>query len=189
MVGFNSVEIWRTRLFFCTPSCWFKTFSDSSLTPSSIIGFNWIMIVSVNSPASKYVVEVISKTSVTIWKTTGLNCVRILRIKELLLGNVHKGRPTIMGHFGHTYLPMSDVFYTMPITLVRFLLRYLPTPKSDVLYERSLIHWDFLFRVLAPTLYFWYLTRNIGENAIKVEKVDICTHLFRCIELQLNWSL
>ena len=44
-----------------------------------------------------------------------------------------------MGHFGHTYLPMSDVFYTMPITLVQFLLRYLPTPKSDVLYERSLI--------------------------------------------------
>ena len=42
-----------------------------------------------------------------------------------------------MGHCGHTYLPMSDVFYTMPITLVRFLLRYLPTPKSDVLYERS----------------------------------------------------
>jgi hypothetical protein len=26
----------------------------------------------------------------------------------------------------------------MPITLVRFLLRYLPTQKSDVLYERSL---------------------------------------------------
>ena len=52
--------------------------------------------------------------------------------------NVNKRRPTIMGHFGHTYLPMSDVFYTMPITLVRFLLRYLPTPKSDVLYERSL---------------------------------------------------
>ena len=42
-----------------------------------------------------------------------------------------------MGHFGHTYLPMSDVSYTMPITLVRFLLRYLPTPKSDVLYESS----------------------------------------------------
>ena len=36
-----------------------------------------------------------------------------------------------MGHFGHTYLPMSDFFYTMPIT-------YLLTPKSDVLYERSL---------------------------------------------------
>ena len=52
-------------------------------------------------------------------------------------GNVHKGRPTIMGHFGHTYLPMSHVFYIMPITLVQFLLRYLPTPKSDVLYERS----------------------------------------------------
>ena len=34
------------------------------------------------------------------------------------LGNVHKGRPTIMGHFGHTYLPMSYIFYTMPITLV-----------------------------------------------------------------------
>ena len=33
------------------------------------------------------------------------------------LGNVHKGRPTIIGHFGHTYLPMSDVFYTMPIYL------------------------------------------------------------------------
>ena len=43
-----------------------------------------------------------------------------------------------MGHFGHTYLPMSDVFYTMPITLVRFLLRYLPTPKFDILYESSL---------------------------------------------------
>ena len=26
-----------------------------------------------------------------------------------------------------TYIPMSDVFYTMPITLVQFLLRYLPT--------------------------------------------------------------
>ena len=57
---------------------------------------------------------------------------------EFSQGNVHKGRPTIMGHFGRTYLPMSDVFYTMPITLVRFLLRYLPTPKLDVLYERSL---------------------------------------------------
>ena len=56
----------------------------------------------------------------------------------LCLGKVHKGRPTIMGHFGHTYLPMSHVFYTMPISLVLFLLRYLPTPKSDVLYERSL---------------------------------------------------
>ena len=44
----------------------------------------------------------------------------------------------IMGHFGHTYLPMSDVFYTMPIPLVQFLLRYLPTPKLDVLYERFL---------------------------------------------------
>ena len=43
-----------------------------------------------------------------------------------------------MGHFRHTYLSMSNVFYTMPITLVRFLLRYLPTPKLDVLYERSL---------------------------------------------------
>ena len=43
-----------------------------------------------------------------------------------------------MGNFGHTYLPMSDVFYTMPIALVRFLLRYLPTPKLDVLYEHSL---------------------------------------------------
>jgi hypothetical protein len=55
-----------------------------------------------------------------------------------LLGNIHKGRPTILGHFGHTYLPISDVFYTVPITLVRILMRYLPTPKSDVLYERSL---------------------------------------------------
>ena len=53
-------------------------------------------------------------------------------------GNVHKGRPTIMDHFGHTYLPMSYVFYSKPITLVRFLLRYLPTPKSDVHFERSL---------------------------------------------------
>ena len=35
-------------------------------------------------------------------------------------GNVHKGRPTIRGHFGHTYLPTSNVFYTMPITLVPF---------------------------------------------------------------------
>ena len=42
-----------------------------------------------------------------------------------------------MGHFGHTYLPMSNVFYTTPITLVLFMLRYLPTPKSDVLNERS----------------------------------------------------
>ena len=44
----------------------------------------------------------------------------------------------IMGHFGHTYLPISNVFYTMPITLVLFLLRHLPTTKSGVLYERSL---------------------------------------------------
>ena len=54
-------------------------------------------------------------------------------------GNVHKGRPTVLGHFGHTYLPMSHVFYTIPISVVLFLLIYLPTPKSDVLYERSLI--------------------------------------------------
>ena len=47
-----------------------------------------------------------------------------------------------MGHFGHTYLPMSYVFYTMPITLVRFLLRYLPTPKSDVLNECSQRHFE-----------------------------------------------
>ena len=32
---------------------------------------------------------------------------------------------------------MSNVFYTMPITLVQFLMGYLPTPKSDFLYERS----------------------------------------------------
>ena len=44
-----------------------------------------------------------------------------------------------MGHFGHTYLPMSNVFYTTPITLVQFLLRYPPTLKLDVLYQRSLI--------------------------------------------------
>ena len=62
---------------------------------------------------------------------------RVAKSPLFSLGNIHKGRPTIMGHFGHTYLPMSGVFYTMPITLVRFLLRYLPTPKSDVLYERS----------------------------------------------------
>ena len=55
------------------------------------------------------------------------------------LGNVHKGRPTIMGHFGHTYLHMSHVFYIMPITLFRFFLRYVPTPKLDVLYESSLV--------------------------------------------------
>ena len=59
-------------------------------------------------------------------------------LQNLPLGNVHKGCPTIMGNFGHTYIPMSDVFYTMPITLVRFLLRYLPTPKFDILYESSL---------------------------------------------------
>ena len=29
------------------------------------------------------------------------------------LGNVHKGSPMITGHFGHTYLPMSDVFYEL----------------------------------------------------------------------------
>ena len=57
---------------------------------------------------------------------------------HILIGNVHKGRPTIMGHFGHTYLSMSDVFYTILITLVQFLLRYRPTPKWGVLYERSL---------------------------------------------------
>ena len=66
-----------------------------------------------------------------------LNAVVISNTNSFKIGNVHKGCPTIMGNFGHTYLPMSDVFYTMPITLVRFLLRYLPTPKSDVLYERS----------------------------------------------------
>ena len=53
------------------------------------------------------------------------------------LENVYKGRPMIMGHFRHTYRPISHVFYTVPITLVRFLQRYLPTPKSDVLYESS----------------------------------------------------
>ena len=42
--------------------------------------------------------------------------IKILGAVLELPGNVHKGRPTILGHFGHTYLPMSDVFYTMPIT-------------------------------------------------------------------------
>ena len=73
--------------------------------------------------------------------------------------NFHKGRPTIMGHFGHTYLPMSYAFYTMPITLVRFLLRYLPTPKSDVLYERSLLKrfasiFSGLLRIYELSFYF-----------------------------------
>ena len=47
----------------------------------------------------------------------------------------------IMGHFGPTYLRPTHVpcFNTMPITLVQFLLRYLPTLKLDVLYQRSLI--------------------------------------------------
>ena len=31
-----------------------------------------------------------------------------LIIKEIQCGNVHKGRPTIMGHFGHTYLPTLE---------------------------------------------------------------------------------
>ena len=36
------------------------------------------------------------------------NLVRIYkRNNPIVLGNVHKGRPTILGHFGHTYLPMS----------------------------------------------------------------------------------
>ena len=39
----------------------------------------------------------------------------LIRGIENYLGNVHKGRPTILGHFGPTYLPMSHVFYTMPI--------------------------------------------------------------------------
>ena len=43
---------------------------------------------------------------------------------------------------------MSDVFYTMSITLVRFLLRYLPTPKSGVLIECSLIKHHFLFLLI-----------------------------------------
>ena len=32
-------------------------------------------------------------------------------LEDTPLGNVHKESPTILGHFGHTYLPMSDVFY------------------------------------------------------------------------------
>ena len=53
------------------------------------------------------------------------------------IGNIHIGHLTILGHFGHTYLPMSHLFYTMPIALIRFLLIYLLTPKADVLCERS----------------------------------------------------
>ena len=70
-------------------------------------------------------------------KKTAVKLQLELRVEISGKGNVHKGRPTIMGYFGPTYLPMSYVFYTWPITIVRFLLRYLPTPKSDVLYERS----------------------------------------------------
>ena len=81
---------------------------------------------------------------------------------ESELGNVHKGRPTILGHFGHTYLPMSYVFYTMPITLVRFLLRYLPTPQLDVPYERS--SWKKLtlkVRILQFLKTFTHLTTSL----------------------------
>ena len=71
----------------------------------------------------------------------------------------------IMGHFGHTYLPMSDVFYTMPIPLVQFLLRYLPTHKLDVLYERSLrSNYILLFRM---TVTFWRQSYTQGVNCIK----------------------
>ena len=55
----------------------------------------------------------------------------------------------ILDDFGNTYLPMSGVFYTMPITLVRFLLRYLPTPKLDILYGRSLSESQKPFNIVA----------------------------------------
>ena len=48
---------------------------------------------------------------------------------QISLGNVHKGRPTIMDHFGHTYLTMSDVFYTMPIAFVQFFAEIPTYPK------------------------------------------------------------
>ena len=55
-----------------------------------------------------------------------------------------------MGHFGHTYLPMSDVFYTMPITLlIRFLL------KLDVLYERSLREFKYVKMTFCEKLIVW----------------------------------
>ena len=64
------------------------------------------------------------------------------------------------------YLPMSDVFYTMPITLVPFLLRYLPTPKSDVLYERSLMQTRIFFSGWRP----WKNIRICRTTFLQVEK-------------------
>ena len=54
-----------------------------------------------------------------------------------------------MGFFVNFFGDISDVQFLMTYlpTLshyVRFFLRYLPTQKSDVLYERSLSYYDFL---------------------------------------------
>ena len=80
-----------------------------------------------------------------------------------------------MGHFGPTYLPMSDVLYTMPITLVRFLLRYLPTPKLDVLYEHS----QSMYLITPPQMRSRILLKIVRKfRAYKVQKVQACKNIY-----------
>ena len=67
----------------------------------------------------------------------------------------------------------------MPITLVRFLLRYLPTPKLDVLYERSLKPFrDYLVPISKALLKaFWdYMVRTQhAKNIIDTNILDTFT--------------
>ena len=60
-----------------------------------------------------------SKTNGKKWRKIARN---IQYRPKKWLGNVHKGRPTILGHFGHTYLVSTHVlcflyyaFYLSPI--------------------------------------------------------------------------
>ena len=80
-------------------------------------------------------------------------------------GNVHKGRPTIMGYFGHTYLPMSDVFYTAYYHSLIF--AEIPTyPKIG----RPL--WTFSLLEISRYWQFWQIafqTGNFSYLSIKKE--------------------
>ena len=118
---------------------WFTCFDQSSTTFFSVLSLSLPLIEiswreKMNKNTKKSYCRLLQQSAVPELKDKKV--ISFERSSPPLIfskGNVHKGRPTIMGHFGHTYLPMPYVFYTMPITLVWLLLipTYLPQNRTS----------------------------------------------------------
>ena len=112
----------------------FRQMSVSSLVVESLLWFGsrqqfhftlWSIINTLIWKFSHFRILIITDNSLS------KSCC-VVKLGVFSKGNVHKGRSTILGHFGHTYLPMSDVFYTMPISSIfAEIPKYLPQNRTS----------------------------------------------------------